>query len=221
MLASRWREACFSSVKTEDHMLHRRSVIQTGLAALGAASVSAPSVLRAQNKALVKIRYNEVVRSVLYAPAYVAITNGYFKDAGLDVEMTTANGGDKSMAALISGGADIALMGPEAAIYVLNSDSSVKARVFCGLTATDGFMLVARTKVDKFDWSTLKGQGHPWFPSRQHAAAVFSRSHAHERCQSGHRRQTRQQRRHPGPGRLVAFGPKRIRHLHRARCIAA
>ncbi len=49
-------------------------------------------------------------------------------------------------------------MGPEAAIYVLNSDSSVKARVFCGLTATDGFMLVGRTKVDKFDWSTLKGK---------------------------------------------------------------
>ena len=72
--------------------------------------------------------------------------------------MATANGGDKSMAALISGGADIALMGPEAAIYVLNSDSSVKARIFCGLTATDGFMLVGRTKVDKFDWSMLKGK---------------------------------------------------------------
>ena len=139
-------------------MLHRRSVIQAGFAALGAASVYAPSVLRAQNKPLVKIRYNEVVRSVLYAPAYVAITNGYFKEAGLDVEMTTANGGDKSMAALISGSADIALMGPEAAIYVLNSDSSVKARIFCGLTATDGFMLVGRTKVDKFDWGTLKGK---------------------------------------------------------------
>jgi NitT/TauT family transport system substrate-binding protein len=145
-------------VKIEDNMLHRRSVIQAGLAALGAASVYAPSVLRAQNKPLVKIRYNEVVRSVLYAPAYVAITNGYFKEAGLDVEMTTANGGDKSMAALISGSADIALMGPEAAIYVLNSDSSVKARIFCGLTATDGFMLVGRTKVDKFDWSALKGK---------------------------------------------------------------
>src|SRR5580700_2595057 len=139
-------------------MLHRRSVIQASLGALGAASVYAPSVLRAQNKPLVKIRYNEVVRSVLYAPAYVAITNGYFKDAGLDVELTTANGGDKSMAALISGSADIALMGPEAAIYVLNSDSSVKARIFCGLTATDGFMLVGRNKVDKFEWGMLKGK---------------------------------------------------------------
>jgi NitT/TauT family transport system substrate-binding protein len=31
-------------------------------------------------------------------------------------------------------------------------------RIFCGLTATDGFMLVGRTKVDKFDWSMLKGK---------------------------------------------------------------
>lgn len=139
-------------------MLHRRSVLQAGLAALSAVSAHAPGAALAQGKPLVKIRYNEVVRSVLYAPAYAAMTNGYFKDAGLDVEVTTANGGDKSMAALLSGGADIALIGPETAIYVLNSDSSTKARIFCGLTATDGFMLVGRSKVDKFDWSMLKGK---------------------------------------------------------------
>jgi NitT/TauT family transport system substrate-binding protein len=99
-----------------------------------------------------------VVRSILYAPAYVAIAKGYFTEAGLDVTMATAQGGDKSMAALLSGGADIALMGPETAVYVLNSDSPAKARIFCGLTATDGFMLVGREKVDKFDWKALKGK---------------------------------------------------------------
>ncbi len=135
-------------------MLNRRRLLQAAAGSVGAVSQG----LQAQPRPAVKIRYNEVVRSVLYAPAYVAVTNGYFKDAGLDVEMSTANGGDKSMAALISGSADIALMGPEAAIYVLNSDSSVKARIFCGLTATDGFMLVGRAKVDKFDWSMLKGK---------------------------------------------------------------
>jgi NitT/TauT family transport system substrate-binding protein len=138
-------------------MLHRRSVIR-GSVALGAAAVLPRQKARAQNKPLVKVRYNEVVRSLLYAPAYVAITKGYFKDAGLDVAMSTANGGDKSMAALLSDGADIALMGPEAAIYVLNSDSTTKARIFCGLTSTDGFMLVGRNKVEKFDWSMLKGK---------------------------------------------------------------
>jgi NitT/TauT family transport system substrate-binding protein len=62
------------------------------------------------------------------------------------------------MAALISGGADIALIGPETTIYVQTSDSPTKARIFCGLTATDGFMLVGREKVDKFDWKMLKGK---------------------------------------------------------------
>jgi NitT/TauT family transport system substrate-binding protein len=139
-------------------MLDRRRVVQGGLAALGSLSVAAPIGARAQGKPLVKIRYNEVVRSLLYAPAYVAMTKGYFKDAGLDLEMTTAFGGDKSTAALLSNTADIALIGPETAIYVLNSDSSTKIRIFCGLTSTDGFMLVGREKVDKFDWKMLKGR---------------------------------------------------------------
>jgi NitT/TauT family transport system substrate-binding protein len=136
-------------------MLDRRRVVQGGLAA---ASMSLAPRALAQPKPPVKVRYNEVVRSILYAPAYVAIAKGFFTEAGLDVSMTTAQGGDKSMAALLSGGADIALMGPETAVYVLNSDSPSKARIFCGLTATDGFMLVGREKVDKFDWKTLKGK---------------------------------------------------------------
>src|SRR5262245_11962214 len=139
-------------------MLDRRRVIQSGLAVLASASAVTPFVARAQSKAPVKVRYNEVVRSVLYAPSYVAISKGYFKDVGLDVAMTTAFGGDKSTAALLSNTADIALIGPETAIYVLNSDSTTKIRIFCGLTTTDGFMLMGREKVDKFDWKMLKGK---------------------------------------------------------------
>jgi NitT/TauT family transport system substrate-binding protein len=139
-------------------MFTRRRVVQSGLATLGSLSVAAPSVVRAQGKPLVKVRYNEVVRSMLYAPAYVALTKGYFKDAGLDITLSTANGGDKSVAALLSNSADIALIGPEAAIYVQNSESPTKIPIFCGLTATDGFMLVGRDKVDKFDWKSLKGK---------------------------------------------------------------
>jgi len=143
-------------------MLNRRQTLQAGIA-LGALSVAMPMHALAQGKPRIKIRYSEVVRSILYAPAYVAMTKGFFAEAGFEVEMTTAQGGDKSMAALISGAADIALMGPEAAIYVLTSDSPVKARIFCGLTATDGFMLVGRNKVDKFDWSLLKGKDNLGF----------------------------------------------------------
>lgn len=139
-------------------MLTRRRALGGSLAAAATLSIAKPGLLRAQSKSTVKVRYSEVVRSFLYGPAYVAISNGYFKDAGLDVELSTANGGDKAMALLLAGGADISLMGPEVPIYVLNSDSPLKVRIFCGLTTTSGDMLVGRQKVDKFDWATLKGK---------------------------------------------------------------
>ncbi len=136
-------------------MLDRRRVLGGGLAAVSV-SLAAPAL--AQRKPTIKLRYNEVVRSILYAPHYVAMAKGYFEEAGIEFTLTTANGGDKSMAALLSDSADIALIGPESAVYVLNSDSPTKVRIFCGLTSTDGFMLVGREKVDKFDWKTLKGK---------------------------------------------------------------
>ena len=139
-------------------MPDRRSVIGTGLAAIASLTVAPPLAALAQTKPMAKVRYNEVVRSVLYVPSYVAISNGYFEEQGIEQTIATAQGGDKSMAALLGNGADIALMGPESPIYVLTSDSAVKARIFCALTSTDGFMLLGREKVDKFDWKMLKGK---------------------------------------------------------------
>jgi len=139
-------------------MFDRRRALQTGLATLGSLSVTSPLGAFAQNKPRVKVRYNEVVRSILYTPAYIALAKGFFEEAGMDVTMATAQGGDKSVAVLLSNNADIALIGPESAIYVQISDSPTKIPIFCGLTATDGFMLVGREKVDKFNWNMLKGK---------------------------------------------------------------
>lgn len=65
-----------------------------------------------------KVRLNEVVHSIFYAPQYVALEKGFFIDEGLEVELTTGWGADKSMTALLANHADIALMGPEASFYV-------------------------------------------------------------------------------------------------------
>ena len=139
-------------------MPDRRRILRGGLAALGSLSVAAPIGALAQSKPRLKVRYNEVVRSFFFGPAYVAIAKGYFDEVGIDVTISTAQGGDRSVAALLGNIADIALIGPETAIYVHNSDSPTKLRIFCGLTATDGYMLFGREKVDKFDWSMLKGR---------------------------------------------------------------
>jgi NitT/TauT family transport system substrate-binding protein len=137
-------------------MLNRRHALQGGIAAIGA--LSAAHGAPAQRKPSVKVRYSEVVRSILYAPAYVAMSKGFFSEAGLDVALTTAQGGDKTVAALLSNSADIALIGPERAIYVLTSESPTKILLFCGLTSTDGDVLVGRQKIDKFEWNMLRGK---------------------------------------------------------------
>src|SRR5215470_15188803 len=137
-------------------MLNRRRALQIGLSTLVASATPLPAF--AQSKPRVKVRYSEVVHSLLYTPAYVALGKGFFDEAGLDVTMTTAQGGDKSLAIMVTNQADIGLIGPETAIYVQNSDSPTKIPIFCGLTSTDGFMLVGREKVAKFEWSMLKGK---------------------------------------------------------------
>ena len=133
------------------------SATRTLLLAAAAFSLITPALAQS-SKPLTKVRYEEVVRSVLYVPMYVALSQGYFREAGLDVGMKTSQGTDKGMAALLSGSADIVLIGPEASIYVANSESPVMPKIFAGLTATDGFLLMSRKPVDKFDWSALKGK---------------------------------------------------------------
>ena len=135
------------------------SAIGTGLRrVLLIACVALGLTAQATAQTPTKVRYEEVVRSVLYLPMYVALNQGYFKENGLDVSMKTSQGTDKGMAALLSGSADIVLIGPEATIYVANSESPVKPKIFCALTATDGFLLMSRKPVDKFSWSMLKGK---------------------------------------------------------------
>ena len=133
----------------------RRCVLRAAPALL-AAGLALPGAAQ-QTAAPVKVRYEEVVRSVLYVPMYVAMSQGYFKEAGLDLSMKTSQGTDKGMAALLTGSADIVLIGPEASIYVANSESPVKPRIFAGLTATDGFLLMSRKPIAQFDWNMLKG----------------------------------------------------------------
>ena len=47
------------------------------------------------DKTLTKVTLNEVAHSIFYAPQYVAIEKGYFKDEGLDLTLVTGFGADK------------------------------------------------------------------------------------------------------------------------------
>ncbi|WP_372629954.1 ABC transporter substrate-binding protein [Cohnella sp.] len=104
------------------------------------------------------VKFSEVIRSIFYAPHYVAMSQGFFEDEGLNVDMNTAQGSDKGAAALIAGTADISLVGPETTIYIFNQKGDKTLKVFHQLTAKDGSFLLSREKLDDFKWSDLNGK---------------------------------------------------------------
>jgi NitT/TauT family transport system substrate-binding protein len=104
------------------------------------------------------VRIAEVTRSIFYAPQYVALEKGFFEEEGLKVELTTTAGGDKTMTALLSDSADIALVGSETSIYVSAQGSNDPVINFAQLTQTDGTFLVSRNKIDNFSWDMLEGK---------------------------------------------------------------
>lgn len=106
---------------------------------------------------LTKVTLNEVAHSVFYAPMYVAIEEGYFKDAGLEVTLVTGFGADKTMTALLSDEADIGFMGPESTIYTYQGGMQDYAVNFAQLTQRAGNFLVGRIDNDKFTFQDLKG----------------------------------------------------------------
>ena len=105
----------------------------------------------------VKITLNEVAHSIFYAPMYVAIEKGYFKEEGIDLELVCGFGADKTMTAVISGEADIGFMGSEASIYTYAEGATDYVVNFAQLTQRAGNFLVAREEMPDFTWDDLKG----------------------------------------------------------------
>ena len=103
------------------------------------------------NEQLETIKVNEVTRSVFYAPQYVAINNGYFKENGIDIELTTGQGADAVMTAVLANQCDIGFAGPEASIYVYNEGKEDYCQVFAQITKKDGSFLIARNQTSNFN----------------------------------------------------------------------
>lgn len=104
------------------------------------------------------VKLCEVTHSIFYAPLYIAINNGYFDDENIDLKLSNGGGADKVMTAVISGSADIGLMGPEATIYCHVEGQRDYPVIFGQLTACDGSFLVGRNPEPDFDWKNLEGK---------------------------------------------------------------
>jgi len=104
------------------------------------------------------LRVSEVTHSLFYTPQYLAMALGYFDDEGLKVDITNGSGADNVMTALLTGDADIGLMGCEANMYVYLQGKKDYPRVVGQLTKRDGSFLVARNDDPDFDYSGLTGK---------------------------------------------------------------
>ena len=102
------------------------------------------------------IKVGEVTHSVFYAPQYVAMSEGYFADEGLSVDLLNLQGADKVMSALISNEIQVGLMGPEASIYVANQNLEDYAINFAQLTQRDGSFLLSRQPEPDFKFGELQ-----------------------------------------------------------------
>ena len=111
-----------------------------------------------EKKKLQKVTLNEVAHSIFYAPMYVAIEEGYFREEGIDLTLVTGFGADKTVTAVLAGEADIGFMGSESTIYTKNGGAEDYLINFAQLTQRAGNFLVAREPIENFEWDMLKGK---------------------------------------------------------------
>ena len=107
---------------------------------------------------LIKVKVAEVAHSIFYAPQYAAISNGYFIEEGLDIDLILASGADKVTASVLSGDVDIGFCGSEATIYIYNEGEKDYLKTFAQLTQKDGSFIVSREKYDNFTLEDLRGK---------------------------------------------------------------
>ncbi len=104
-----------------------------------------------------EVKVSEVAHSVFYAPQYVAMSQGFFEDEGLELTLLNGGGADKVMTSVLTGEVQIGLAGPEACLYVHLEGREDSPLVFAQLTNCDGSFVVGRAPED-FTWESLRGK---------------------------------------------------------------
>ncbi len=129
-----------------------------GLLVLLVIVVTATKLTSKKNDDLTTIKLAEVTHSAFYAPLYVAIEAGYFKDNGINIDLILTSGADKVAASVLSNDVEIGFAGPESAIYVYKGGEEDYLVTFAGLTKRDGQFIVSRTPIENFTLNDLKGK---------------------------------------------------------------
>ena len=111
-----------------------------------------------KNDNMNSIKIAEVTHSVFYAPLYVAIEEGYFRNENIDIKLILTPGADKVSAAVLSGDVQIGFAGAESAIYVYEKNEKDYLQIFSGLTKIDGQFILGRKDKKDFSLKDLYGK---------------------------------------------------------------
>lgn len=142
----------------------RRMLLIVGGTAIGAAILAAVVFFVSPRHngpttqpALKKVVINEAVRTLLYLPLYYAVDQGYFRDAGLDVQIVTGGTATNSFAAMLSGEADFSQADP---MYVpISREKGSQTKVVAQVVARIAVWAVAKDPAIK-EWTaeTVRGK---------------------------------------------------------------
>ena len=111
-----------------------------------------------KNDNMNSIKIAEVTHSVFYAPLYVAIEEGYFRNENIDIKLILTPGADKVSAAVLSGDVQIGFAGAESEIYVYEKNEKDYLQIFSGLTKRDGQFILGRKDKKDFSLKDLYGK---------------------------------------------------------------
>ena len=108
----------------------------------------------------VRVRLAEIARQDVFLPLYGALGKGLLRREGLSVTNKVTLGPDQTLAALLSGDADIALGGPDMAISSAINAHGEKVKIIAAISRFEGSFLVAHdgTAPQPFPWDLLKGK---------------------------------------------------------------
>jgi len=94
-------------------------------------------------------------RSLLYLPQYIAVSQGFFKQENLNVEITTVSTKESLLYSFAEGRCDLAVTGMEFAIYK-RAEEKGDLTAFAALADKDISFILSREKTENFEWPSLK-----------------------------------------------------------------
>jgi NitT/TauT family transport system substrate-binding protein len=145
-------------LKMSAPFLNRRRLAGS-ITGLNALLVCCGLLLSAQPAASQEVKLNEVLRSLFYAPQYVALRIGAFEQEGLKITgPKTTWGVQAALTEIVSGNSNIALMGPEAAGLTQEASPDRRLVNFALLTNGDGGFILSKTPMPNFKIADLKGK---------------------------------------------------------------